>query len=82
MQAGTLSGVDIFDKADRLQVIVELPGVHKDDISVDLGSTTLDIVARAGARRYHRHIDLGIPVKGEPVICGNNGIFEIILGKV
>jgi len=82
MQSGTLSGVDVFDEADRLQVIVELPGVHKDDISVDLRRTTLDIVAHAGTRRYHRDINLGIPVKGEPVICGNNGIFKIILGKV
>ena len=81
MPGGWLSGVDIFEEADRLQVVVELPGVQKDDISVDLQATTLDIMAHAGERRYHRHIDLGIPVRGEPVINGNNGIFEIVLGK-
>jgi HSP20 family protein len=82
MQSGRLSGVDIFEETDRFRVVVELPGVQKDDISVDLQRTTLDIVAHAGAQRYYRHIDLGIPVRDEPVISGNNGIFDIILGKV
>jgi len=81
MQGRWLYGVDIFEETDRFQVVVDLPGVQKDDISVDLQSTTLDIVAHAGAKRYHRHIDLGIPVRGEPVISGNNGIFEIIFKK-
>jgi len=82
MQGSWLSGMDIFEETDRLQVVVELPGVQKDDISVNLQATTLDIMAHAGERRYHRHIDLGIPVKDEPVINGNNGIFEIIFRKV
>ncbi|MEN6610075.1 MAG: hypothetical protein ABFC24_04470, partial [Methanoregulaceae archaeon] len=38
--------VDIFDEPDRLQVIVELPGVEEDEISVELRENTLTI--RAG----------------------------------
>ena len=81
MKGRWLYGVDIFDETDHFQVVVDLPGVQKDDFSVEMQSTTLDIMAHSGAKRYHRHIDLGIPVRCEPVINGNNGIFEIILGK-
>jgi HSP20 family molecular chaperone IbpA len=82
MQTGRLSGVDVFEETDRFTVIVELPGAEKDDISVNLQTNALDIVAYAGTREYRRHIDLGFPVKSDPVITGNNGIFEIVLGKV
>ncbi|MDD1701947.1 MAG: Hsp20/alpha crystallin family protein [Methanoregula sp.] len=81
MQIEFLSGVDIFDEADRVQVIVDLPVVKEHDLSVDLEATALLISARAGDRYYHRHIDLGVPVKGTPDIHYNNGIFEIKIGK-
>ena len=81
MQFGTLSGVDIFDEADRLQVIVELPGVSREDISVNVKANALKIVALAGAREYHKYIDLGVPVRSEPEIHYNNGVLEILLGK-
>jgi len=81
MQGHWLYGVDIFDETDRLQVIVELPGVSKEDISVNVKANALKIVALAGARQYHRHIDLGVPVRGEPEINYNNGVLEIMLGK-
>jgi HSP20 family molecular chaperone IbpA len=82
MQAGYLSGIDIFDEADRVQVIVNLPGAEEHDLSVDVRENTLVITARSGDRDYHRDIDLGTPVKGIPEIRYNNGIFEIMLGKV
>jgi HSP20 family protein len=81
MQSGTLSGVDIFDETDRLQVIVELPGVSQENIFVNVKANTLKIVALAGARRYHRHIDLKVPVRNDPEIHYNNGVLEIMLGK-
>lgn len=82
MQTGRLSGVDIFKETDLFSGVAKRPGVQKDDISVDLQKISPDIVAHTGARPYLRHIDLGIPVKDELVINGNNGILEIISGKV
>ena len=81
MQGRWLYGVDIFDEIDRLQVIVELPGVSKEDISVNVKANALKIVAMAGTRQYHRHIDLGVPVRNDPEIHYNNGVLEIMLGK-
>jgi HSP20 family protein len=81
MQSGTLSGVDIFDETDRLQVIVDLPGVSRENISVNVKANALKIVALSGAREYHKHINLDVPVRGEPKIHYNNGILLIMLGK-
>jgi len=81
MKSGTLSGVDIFEETDRLQVIVDLPGVSREDISVNVKANAVKIVALAGAREYHKHINLDVPVRSEPVIHYNNGVLEILLGK-
>ena len=73
--------VDVFDEADRLQVIVELPGVEEKDISVELKDSTLYLTAGKGERKYKKEIDLGVPVKGEPKKQYKNGILEINLKK-
>ena len=73
--------VDVFDEADRLQVIVELPGVEEKDIAVELKDSTLYLTAGKGERKYKKEIDLGIPVKGEPKKQYKNGILEINLKK-
>jgi HSP20 family protein len=73
--------VDVFDEADRLQVIVELPGVEEKDIAVELKDSTLYLTAGKGERKYKKEIDLGVPVKGEPKKQYKNGILEINLKK-
>jgi HSP20 family protein len=73
--------VDVFDEADRLQVIVELPGVEEKDITVEIKETTLTLRAGKGERKYQKEIDLGVPVKGEPKKQYKNGILEINLKK-
>jgi HSP20 family protein len=73
--------VDVFDEAERVQVIVELPGVEEPDIKVTLDETTLRIRAGKGERKYRKEIDLGLPIKGEPKTQYKNGILEINLDK-
>jgi HSP20 family protein len=73
--------VDIFEEAQRVQVIAELPGVDGNEISVDLKGTTLTIRAGRGERKYKKEIDLEIPVKGEPKTHYKNGILEINIEK-
>ncbi len=73
--------VDVFDEDDRLQVIVELPGVEEKDISLELKDSTLYLTAGKGERKYKKEINLGIPVKGEPKKQYKNGILEINLVK-
>ena len=73
--------IDVFDEAERIQVIVELPGVEEHDITVALDETTLQIKAGKGERKYRKDIDLGLPVKGKPKTQYKNGILEINLEK-
>jgi HSP20 family protein len=73
--------VDVFDEADRVQVIVELPGVEEKDIAVVVKETTLTITAGKGDRKYKKEIDLAAPFKGEPEKQYKNGILEINLSK-
>jgi HSP20 family protein len=73
--------VDIFEEAERVQVIAELPGVNENELSVTLKGTTLTIKAGKGERKYKKEIDLEIPVKGEPKTQYKNGILEINLEK-
>jgi HSP20 family protein len=73
--------VDIFDEADRVQVIVELPGVEEKDISLEVKDTILVIEAGKGERKYKKEIDLGVPVKGAPKKQYRNGVLEINLKK-
>lgn len=82
MRFGFLSGVDIFNESDRLQVIAELPGVQEDEISVVVQGLTLNIDTGAGERKVRQSINLGIPVKGTPKTHYRNGILEINLPKV
>jgi len=81
MRFGFHSGVDIFNEADRLQVIAELPGVKEDEISVFVQGSTLNIDAGKGERKVRQSIDLDIPVKGKPKTHYRNGILEINLAK-
>lgn len=73
--------VDVFDEGNRLQVIAELPGVEEKDIIHSVEGTTLIINAGTGERKYHKEVDLGFAVKGDPRTHYTNGILEINFEK-
>lgn len=49
--------VDIFDEEDRYRIIVDIPGVEKDQISIE-GSEHSIIVRTQGERKYYKEIRL------------------------
>ena len=73
--------VDVFDEGDRLQVIAELPGIEEKNITHSVSGTNLTIDAGSGERRFHKVIDLGCEVKGDPKKHYTNGILEITFIK-
>lgn len=73
--------VDIFDEEKRVQVVVELPGVEENDISITLNDNSLEIKAGKPDRRYYKVVDLGISVKDHFKSHYKNGILEINLEK-
>jgi len=74
--------VDIFDEEDSLKVVVELPGIEKNDISLELAEGFLTIKADSSLRKYYKEVKLPAMVEKEVVDSTyRNGILEVKLKK-
>jgi HSP20 family protein len=74
--------VDVFDEKDHILVIVELPGVSKDNIKVEVSGDILNITTSGKARQYAKEILLPSKVNAESLkTVYKNGILEITLEK-
>lgn len=47
-----LPATDIYETADALTVVMDVPGVDRDNIDVDLDKNRLTVTARIGVERY------------------------------
>ncbi|MCY2933314.1 MAG: Hsp20/alpha crystallin family protein [Planctomycetota bacterium] len=74
--------VDIFDEADHLLVVAEVPGVMQSDVHVDLKDDILTLSAEHGETKYYKELLLPESFQSEKMsfIC-RNGIIEIRLMK-
>ena len=70
--------VDIFEESDHVSVVVELPGVGPDDLSLELADDILNIKAAHNKMKYQKEILLPAAFKPEQMThtC-RNGILEI-----
>jgi HSP20 family protein len=50
--------VDVHEEEDHVLVVVELPGVSKDKVTLELADTRLKLSARRGETSYHKEITL------------------------
>jgi HSP20 family protein len=74
--------VDVFDEKDRILVIVELPGVSKEKIKVEVNGDILNLTTSDKERRYAKEILLPHKVNAETLKTSyKNGILEITLEK-
>ena len=74
--------VDVLDEGDYLLVIVELPGVEKQGIHMDIEGDMLEITAEAKDRKYRKEVLLPSPVdQGSLESSYRNGVLEIRLVK-
>jgi len=73
--------VDIFDEGESILVVVELPGVTEDEISLTVQGDVLALTT-SGKHKYAREVLLPAPVIGEEMSTTyNNGVLEIRLRK-
>jgi HSP20 family protein len=75
--------VDIVDTDGEIKVIVELPGVAKEDIKLRGTEEKLTISVDVADRKYYKEIDL--PSKIDPKKAKTsykNGVLEVTLAKV
>ncbi len=74
---------DIFEEDDHVMVVVEMPGIDRDQASFTLAGDVLTIAAERGAKRYRKELLLpvdGLKLAPSDVRC-NNGVFEIRLAR-
>ena len=75
--------VDIVDTDGEIKVIVELPGVEKDEIKLSGTDEKLTISVDTSQRKYFKEID--IPAKIDPKKAKSaykNGVLEVTLPKI
>ena len=74
--------VDVFEEDAYTLIVIEMPGVAKDDLSVEVVDDIVTIGAERAGKRYHKEILLSAPVqKKKMTITSNNGVFEIKFKK-
>ena len=68
----------VDDKTGKLRLLLEMPGVEKDDISVDATEESAVITAENDGRKYRAELGLKAPVKPDTGVAEyKNGILEI-----
>ncbi|MFM8443017.1 MAG: gas vesicle protein GvpH [Methylococcus sp.] len=70
--------VDIFEEADHILVLAEMPGVGDEDIKLEVTGDILTIHAERGSKKYHKEIVLPRAFLAENMqrSC-RNGILEV-----
>jgi HSP20 family protein len=73
---------DIFDEKDEIIIIAEMPGIEKEDISLELNGDILEIAATGKIRKYRKELLLSVKAVTENMSHNyNNGILEIRIKK-
>lgn len=74
--------IDVFDHEDDVQVIVEMPGVSREDIELDASDTRLRIRAEGELRKYNEAVKLPPRVDPESASAEyRNGVLQVTLEK-
>lgn len=73
---------DIIERDDSVSVTIEMPGVEKDDIDLDIEGRKMTVKVDNPDRRYHKVIDLPSRVDEESVKATfRNGVLDVSLVK-
>jgi HSP20 family protein len=74
--------VDINTTTDQVTVVLEMPGVKKEDIKINVTEDSVEVKSIDAKRKYHKNIDLPKNIDIEGVKSQfNNGILEITFNK-
>ncbi len=71
--------VDIIEAEDSLHVVVEMPGITKEDVSLEISGTVLNIKAKNGDRKYSERVELPARVLADSAKATyKNGVLEVV----
>ena len=75
--------VDVVDSSDKIQVVVELPGVEKTDIKLYGTDDALTISVDTPQYRYYKEIKLPVKTRiKEARSTYKNGVLEVVIPKL
>jgi HSP20 family protein len=70
--------VDVFDEAEEIHIVAEMPGIEEKDINLDINGDILNISSEGEKRKYQKEILLSRPAKKDDMTWTyKNGILEI-----
>lgn len=73
----------VYEVGRYIRVVVDLPGMERDQIEVDVQKDQVDIRAQNDGRNVHKLIELHSKVNPKNVISSwNNGVLELTLEKL
>jgi HSP20 family protein len=74
--------VDVFDEADKITIIAEIPGVEEEKIQIGIRDDILELKAEDSDKKYQKEILLPSKVKKESLRSTyKNGVLKITLTK-
>jgi len=74
--------VDVFDEADRVTIIAEIPGVEEKNIKIDVKDDILELEAKDSDKKYYKEVLLPSKVKKQSLCSAyQNGVLKITLTK-
>lgn len=74
--------MDVFDEADRVTIIAEIPGVEEKNIKIEVKDDILELEAEDSDKKYHKEILLPSKVKKDSLRSTyKNGVLKITLTK-
>lgn len=70
--------VDVFDEAEEIHIVAEMPGIEEKDINLDINGDILNISSEGEKRKYQKEVLLSRPAKKDDMTWTyKNGILEI-----
>ncbi|MFC7166975.1 Hsp20/alpha crystallin family protein [Halospeciosus flavus] len=79
---GSDTHVTIHEFDDEIRVVADLPGVEKEDISLQCDGEVLTISAATDAREYDERIELpGLVDERSATATYNNGVLEVTFDR-
>jgi len=74
---------DVIDKKDHYEIVVELAGARKEDVTIDMKGRTLYITANTPYKKYKANITIPPDASIEDIKAKiNNGVLIIKLNKI
>jgi len=74
--------VDVIEEEDAVKVVVDMPGVEKEDINVEAAETEVKVSAERGERKYFKVVKLPARVRPETAKASyRNGVLTITIEK-